>query len=78
MIKKIISGGQTGADCAALDFAIWHEIAHGGWCPKGRHCETGTIDYRYQLTETETKNYLERSEKNVLAADATVIFHHLR
>jgi hypothetical protein len=35
-LKKIISGGQTGADRMALDFAIWHEIPHGGWCPKGR------------------------------------------
>jgi hypothetical protein len=39
MLKKIISGGQTGADSAALDFAIWHEIPHGGWCPKRRLCE---------------------------------------
>jgi len=30
-IEKIISGGQTGADRAALDFAIYHDIPHGGW-----------------------------------------------
>src|SRR6266576_482337 len=46
VLKKIISGGQTGADCAALDFAIWHEIPHGGWCPKGRLCENGTTNSR--------------------------------
>ena len=40
VLKKIISGGQTGADSAALDFAIWHEIPHGGWCPKGRLLKT--------------------------------------
>jgi hypothetical protein len=74
VIKKIISGGQTGADSAALDFAIWHEIPHGGWCPKGWLCENGTIDPRYQLKETSTKNYPQRTEKNVLDSDGTVIF----
>jgi Circularly permutated YpsA SLOG family len=39
VLKKIISGGQTGADCAGLDYAISHEIPHGGWCPKGRLCD---------------------------------------
>jgi hypothetical protein len=74
VVKKIISGGQTGADSAALDFAISHEIPHGGWCPKGRLCENGTIDQRYQLKETSTKNYPQRTEKNVLDSDGTVIF----
>jgi Circularly permutated YpsA SLOG family len=69
VIKKIISGGQTGADSAGLDFAIWHEIPHGGWCPKGRLCENGTIDQRYQLKETSTKNYSRRTEKNVLDSE---------
>ena len=49
---KIVSGGQTGADRAALDFAIGHGIPHGGWCPKGRKAEDGPIDPRYELTET--------------------------
>jgi hypothetical protein len=49
---KIISGGQTGADRAALDWAIEHGIPHGGWCPAGRKAEDGTIDPRYQLKET--------------------------
>jgi putative molybdenum carrier protein len=74
VLKRIISGGQTGADSAALDFAIWHEIPHGGWCPKGRVCENGTIDPRYQLKETSTKNYPQRTEKNVQDSDGTVIF----
>ena len=74
VIKKIISGGQTGADRAALDFAIEHGIPHGGWCPKGRLAEDGCIDARYQLTETSTKNYPQRTEKNVQDADGTVIF----
>lgn len=74
MIKKLISGGQTGADRAALDFAIHHDIPHGGWCPKGRLAEDGTIDQRYQLSETSTKQYPQRTEKNVQESDGTVIF----
>jgi Circularly permutated YpsA SLOG family len=74
VLKKIISGGQTGADSAALDFAIWHELPHGGWCPKGRLCENGTINPQYQLKETSTKNYVQRTEKNVQDSDGTAIF----
>jgi hypothetical protein len=73
-IEKIVSGGQTGADRAALDFAIWHNIPHCGWCPKGRLAEDGVIDRRYQLQETSTKNYPERTEKNVQQSDGTAIF----
>ena len=74
LIQKIISGGQTGADRAALDFAIEHGIPHGGWCPKGRLAEDGMIDQRYQLKETSTSNYPERTEKNIQDSDGTVIF----
>jgi hypothetical protein len=73
-VSKIVSGGQTGADRAALDFAIYHDIPHGGWCPKGRLAEDGVIERRYQLRETSTKNYPERTENNVQEADGTVIF----
>ena len=54
MIKKIISGGQTGADRAALDVAIKLNIPHGGWVPKGRLAEDGPIDPKYQLQEMPT------------------------
>jgi hypothetical protein len=54
-IKKIISGGQTGADRAALDFALEHDIPHGGWCPKGRLAQEDCIDARYQLTDSKRK-----------------------
>lgn len=74
MISKLVSGGQTGADRAALDFAIEHNIPHGGWCPKGRRAEDGPIDARYLLTETPTANYLQRTEWNVRDSDGTVIF----
>lgn len=71
---KIVSGGQTGADQAALDWAIAHNIPHGGWCPKNRKSEEGKLDPKYLLVETPTANYLERTEWNVRDSDATVIF----
>jgi hypothetical protein len=55
-LQKIVSGGQTVADRAALDFAIENGIPHGGWCPKGRMVEDGRIDARYQSQETPTRN----------------------
>lgn len=73
-ITKIISGGQTGADVAGLDAAIAKNIEHGGYCPKGRRTENGTIDDVYNLTETATSGYLERTELNVVNADITLIF----
>ena len=51
VLHKIVSGGQTGADRAALDFAKEHGIPHGGWCPKGRLAEDGPIDVRYQFID---------------------------
>jgi hypothetical protein len=74
MVQKIISGGQTGADRAALDFAIEHGIPHGGWCPKGRMAEDGPIDPRYHLQETPNRSYPQRTEWNVRDGDATVVF----
>jgi hypothetical protein len=73
-ISKIVSGGQTGADIAALDFAIEHGIPYGGWCPGGRTNETGVIDPRYLLVETPSDLYEERTEWNVRDSDGTVIF----
>jgi len=74
MLRKIISGGQTGADRAALDWAINHGVPHGGWCPKGRRAEDGTIDDRYRLIETPSEEYSQRTEWNVRDSDATAIF----
>jgi hypothetical protein len=70
---KIISGGQTGADRAALDWAIENAVPHGGWCPLGRKAEDGIIDGRYDLKETPTSHYMQRTEWNVRDSDATVI-----
>lgn len=74
MIKKIVSGGQTGADRAGLDVAISWGFPHGGWCPKGRKAEDGIIGGQYQLVETPSASYLQRTEWNVRDSDATVIF----
>ncbi len=74
MLRKIISGGQTGADRAALDWAIKRGIPHGGWCPKGRRCEDGVIDQRYCLVETPSDDYSQRTEWNVRDSDATAVF----
>ena len=73
VINKIISGGQTGADRAALDVAINHGIPCGGWCPKGRKAEDGKIPDRYPLCETDTDSYRERTQKNILDSDGTLI-----
>ena len=74
MIERIVSGGQTGADRAALDFAISRGIPHSGWCPKGRKAEDGALDARYNLKETPSANYLQRTEWNARDSDGTVIF----
>lgn len=70
----LVAGGQTGADRAALDWAIEHGIAHGGWCPKGRKTEEGVLPERYRLKETPTAAYLQRTEWNVRDSDASLIF----
>lgn len=72
-IKKIISGGQTGVDRAALDIAINRQIPCGGWCPEGRKAEDGTIPGKYPLEETEDENYQERTKKNITGSDGTLI-----
>jgi predicted Rossmann-fold nucleotide-binding protein len=75
LIDKIVSGGQTGVDRAALDAAIELNITHGGWCPKGRKAEDGIIDSSYSLIETVTDNYIERTRLNVEDSDATLILY---
>ena len=70
--ERIVSGGQTGADRAALDFAIRHGYPHGGWAPRGREAEDGCIPLRYQLTELEG-GYRQRTRRNVEDSDGTLI-----
>ena len=76
MIKKIISGGQTGADQAGLDAAIKLDIPHGGWIPKGRLTENSPLPDKYQLDEMPTISYIDRTEQNVVDSDGTLIVSH--
>ncbi|MEG3437247.1 putative molybdenum carrier protein [Pannus brasiliensis CCIBt3594] len=73
-LRKIVSGGQTGADRAGLDHAIDRGIPHGGWCPRGRRAEDGAIDPRYELRETPSADPAVRTEWNVRDSDGTAIF----
>jgi hypothetical protein len=72
---KIISGGQTGVDRAALDAALKHGIECGGWCPEGRLDEFGRIPDRYPVQELEHGRFVERTMQNVKDSDATVIIY---
>jgi putative molybdenum carrier protein len=72
---KIISGGQTGVDRAALDVALKHGIECGGWCPAGRLDEFGKIPDRYPLQELEVGGFAERTLQNVKDSDGTVIIY---
>ena len=71
---RIISGGQTGADRAALDFALHHGISCGGYCPKGRKAEDGPIPDIYPLKELDSASYSDRTKRNIEASDGTLIF----
>jgi len=73
MIIKVVSGGQTGVDRAALDVALENDIACGGWCPKGRSAEDGVIDAKYPVVEVESSNPNVRTEANVRDSDGTLI-----
>jgi hypothetical protein len=73
-VCKIISGGQTGVDRAALDFAQENNFESGGYVPQGREAEDGRISEKYpNLIETSTADHAERTELNVLHSDATLI-----
>ncbi len=72
-LEKVVSGGQTGVDRAALDVALELSIPCGGWCPKGRRAEDGAIPDKYPLQESPNTNYAERTALNVRDSDGTLI-----
>jgi hypothetical protein len=77
MLRRVVSGGQTGADRAALDVAQEHGLQTGGWVPKGRLAEEGRIPDRYTgLRETESADPAVRTVWNVRDSDATLIVSH--
>lgn len=73
ILQKIVSGGQTGVDRAALDWAIAAGIPHGGWCPAGRVAEDGVISAHYDLQELPESGYRQRTRQNVIDSDGTLI-----
>ena len=75
MLRKIISGGQTGVDRAALDAAMASFFPCGGWCPAGRQAEDGKLPERYPLTPLDEGGYAERTLKNLLEADGTAVIY---
>jgi hypothetical protein len=72
---KIISGGQTGVDRAALDLALEHGIKCGGWCPAGRVDEFGKIPDKYPVHELPAGGFTERTLQNVKDSDGTVVIY---
>ena len=74
-IEKVVSGGQTGVDRAALDAARSAGVPVGGWCPKGRWAEDGVIPPHYPLQETPLPDPSQRTAWNVRDSEATLILH---
>jgi Circularly permutated YpsA SLOG family len=75
MFRKIISGGQTGVDRAALDVALKHGIDCGGWCPAGRLDEFARIPDRYPVKELEHGSFAERTLQNVRNSDGSLVIY---
>lgn len=72
-MMKIVSGGQTGVDRAALDVALELGLEVGGWCPRGRWAEDGPIPHSYPLSETRSKDAHVRTQRNVECSTATLV-----
>ena len=75
MLHKVISGGQTGVDRAGLDAAMEAGFPVGGWCPKGRLAEDGTVPDKYPLVEMGSASYTSRTEQNVIDSDGTLVLN---
>ncbi|MEM1442023.1 MAG: putative molybdenum carrier protein, partial [Verrucomicrobiota bacterium] len=73
MLRKLVSGGQTGVDRAALQWALKRGWDCGGWCPAGRLAEDGAIESHFPLQETPSAEYSQRTEWNVRDSDGTVL-----
>ena len=73
-LKKIVSGGQTGADQGALAACVQKKFPYGGWVPKGRRTERGKVPAKYRMRQHWSRHYPPRTEKNVVDSDGTVVF----
>lgn len=75
---KIVSGGQTGVDRAALDVAVALAIPYAGWVPRGGSAEDmteppGLLAAYPHLAETPTEDPRQRTVWNVRDSDATLV-----
>jgi hypothetical protein len=75
-LVRIVSGGQTGVDRAALDAAMAFGLECGGWVPRGRRAEDGRLPERYPMREARRNSYRERTRLNVRDSDGTLILTH--
>jgi len=73
-LRKIVSGGQTGADQGALAACVQRKFPYGGWVPKGRRSEKGRVPAKYRMRQHWSRHYPPRTEKNVVESDGTVVF----
>jgi hypothetical protein len=73
VVERIVSGGQTGVDRAALTVAQQLGIPCGGWCPRGRRAEDGRIPSCFSMQETPSRAYPQRTEWNVRDSDGTLV-----
>ena len=72
---SVVSGGQTGVDRGALDAALQAGVPCGGWCPADCMAEDGVIDARYGLVPLPQGGYADRTRRNVVDSDATLILY---
>ena len=72
---RIISGGQTGADRAGIQFALENHLLYGGWVPKDRRSEDGVVPEIFtEMRESSSSNYKIRTEMNVVDGHVTLVF----
>jgi Circularly permutated YpsA SLOG family len=75
-LTKIVSGGETGVDRAALDAALAADFRCGGWAPGDRMAADGLIGERYPLAVLPKGGYRQRTRQNVVDSDGTAIFYY--
>jgi hypothetical protein len=75
-LKKIVSGGETGVDRAALDAALAAGFPCGGWVTWDRMAEDGVIADRYPLVPLPKGGFRQRTRLNVSDSDGTAILYH--
>ena len=73
-LRKIVSGGQTGADQGALAACVQKKFPYGGWVPKGRRTEKGKVPQKFRMRQHWSRHYPPRTERNVVDSDGTVVF----